>query len=206
MDTGTHLLGSTRLLNSASTFASQGGIGEAASWIVLRQCLYLSITRSQPLRINLGNYKASAAFRDSEPESMANRIILLCAQILTPAVDARQGLDAETWGVLGREVDMWRGEVDWPFAPDEDGVGDGVGEGVPDLWVALPVHGKELKNSTMQRKSLTVLCSDWTSALLSCQAPLGRIRPSIMGARTQGSIVESRSRGSTSPLPIICQT
>ncbi|KAI9897385.1 hypothetical protein N3K66_007241 [Trichothecium roseum] len=155
MDTGTHLLGSTRLLNSASTFASQGGIGEAASWIVLRQCLYLSITRSQPLRINLGNYKASAAFRDSEPESMANRIILLCAQILTPAVDARQGLDAGTWGDLGRDVDMWRGEVDWPFAPDEDGVGDD-GEGVPDLWVALPVHAIGFQHYYLARLLLAV--------------------------------------------------
>lgn len=51
-DTGTHLLGSAKFIALASSFATQGGLGEAASWVVLRQNLYVSLAMSTPLRLD----------------------------------------------------------------------------------------------------------------------------------------------------------
>ena len=142
MDRGTHLLGSTRLLNGASSFACRGGLGEAASWIVLRQHLYLSITRDQPIHIDLDCYLRSSSFRDSSPESLTNRIILLCGRALTPSHNAQGRWDYEGWAELRRDVLQWYESVPWSLKPDasiclarEDA------EGLPDLWVPTPVHG-----------------------------------------------------------------
>src|ERR1700761_5576924 len=74
-----HLFGTTRILNSIASFAADGGLREAASWVSLRQHIYISLTSQHPLTINLTNYGHSNAFHTSEDESWANRIIFIFA-------------------------------------------------------------------------------------------------------------------------------
>ncbi|KAK3196684.1 hypothetical protein K4F52_000028 [Lecanicillium sp. MT-2017a] len=88
-DTGTHLLGSSRFLTLASSFANQGGLGEAASWIVLRQNLYVSLAKSSPLRMDLAHYRNSSSYLGSNDESFANRAVLTCAEVNSAASDLR---------------------------------------------------------------------------------------------------------------------
>ncbi|KAI9146737.1 NADPH--cytochrome P450 reductase [Paramyrothecium foliicola] len=141
VDTGTHLLGSTRLLNSASSFASRGGLGEAASWIVLRQYLYLSITRSQPLLINLDCYSNSTCFQNTNEEASANRIILLCAQLLMAVFGSNGYIDNETWLQFDQETLLWYESVSWCCKPDTQiGHAEGTKTELPDVWMATPVH------------------------------------------------------------------
>ncbi|UQC78852.1 uncharacterized protein CLUP02_04330 [Colletotrichum lupini] len=73
-DFGVHLSGSSKLLNSMFSLASKGGLGEAASWIVLRQDYWVALVKSQPLSINLDSYKGSSSFVVSDPECLANLV------------------------------------------------------------------------------------------------------------------------------------
>ncbi|KAJ3579577.1 hypothetical protein NPX13_g987 [Xylaria arbuscula] len=109
-DTATHLYGGARLLDTASGFAAAGGLGEAASWIMLRQSIYVSFTRSRPLRLNLNSYRRSSAFTGVDAESFANRAVFLCAQVLVFAFGT--GQDAPEWRLdewhsLEEDLEQW---------------------------------------------------------------------------------------------------
>lgn len=138
------------MLNSASSFACRGGLGEAASWIVLRQHIYLSVTRYQPIHINLDYYLRSFSFRDSSPESLTNRIILLCGRALVPSHNAGGRWDYEGWTQLRTEIMQWYEFISWPLKPPiaaqrlekEDT------EGLPNLWVPRPVHGMSIQSAS----------------------------------------------------------
>ncbi|KAJ2897484.1 hypothetical protein MKZ38_004651 [Zalerion maritima] len=115
---GTHLSGSSRLLNSsASSLVAKGGLGEAASWIVLRQDIYLSLTKSQPLSISLENYKHSSSFTGMDAESTANRIVFLCGRILAYTFRPDYCLDFDGWDALNHEVDAWHASKPWHSSP-----------------------------------------------------------------------------------------
>ena len=141
-DRGTQLLGSTRLLNSASMFTCRGGLGEAASWIVLRQHLYLSITRYQPICIDLDCYLSSSSFLDSSAESLTNRMILLRGRALIPSHNAQRRWDYEGWAQLRSDIMQWYESISWPLKPDASkSLARDDTDGLPDLWVPTPVHG-----------------------------------------------------------------
>lgn len=143
------MLGSTRLLNSASSFACRGGLGEAASWIVLRQHIYLSITQYQPIRIDLDCYLNSSSLQVSSPESLANRMILLCGRALTPSHNAQGRWDYEGWAQLRSDIMQWYESIPWPLKPDASKcLAREDAEGLPNLWVPRPVHGTSLEVST----------------------------------------------------------
>jgi hypothetical protein len=106
-----HHLGSARVLNSICSFAADGGLREAASWISLRQHLTVSLVKQQPLDLDLSNYRFSKAF-DSAPkdnESWANRIIYIFARILQQALTevGEHELTEDQWTRLKEEVDEW---------------------------------------------------------------------------------------------------
>ncbi|KAI0537153.1 hypothetical protein GGR58DRAFT_472848 [Xylaria digitata] len=145
-DTGTHLFGSARLLNTASGFAAAGGLGEAASWIVLRQSIYISFTRSQPLYIDLENYRRSSAFTSVDAESLANRAVFLLAQVLTFAFGTGQGIpewNVEEWDSLNEDIEEWYRcrprelSVFWFSMPR---LGEGDMPAFPTAWMTRPVH------------------------------------------------------------------
>ncbi|CAM1501233.1 Fc.00g103950.m01.CDS01 [Cosmosporella sp. VM-42] len=143
-DTGTHLLGSSRLLNTVSSFAAQGGLGEAASWIVLRQDIYVSLTRWQPLRISVDNYKNSNAFRDTNDEAMANRAIFLCGQVLDYAQRTDTHLNHDMWAELNNNLLEWYESVPWrrvgPYFLEAATPQNDNGDVFPNLWMTQSTH------------------------------------------------------------------
>ncbi|KAI0195393.1 hypothetical protein EV127DRAFT_467229 [Xylaria flabelliformis] len=162
-DTGTHLFGSARLLNTAAGFAAAGGLGEAASWIVLRQSIYISFTRSQPLCIDLDNYRRSRAFTSIDAESLANRAVFLCAQVLTFAFGTGENAPkwhVDEWDNLNHDLEEWYksrpGElcaywVDMP-RPGEGGTFPAF----PAAWMARPAHVVGIQVYFMARLLLTI--------------------------------------------------
>lgn len=62
------------------------GLREAASWVSLRQHLFVSLTHQRPLEVNLQLFRCSAVFSDNlatlTSQDWANRIIFLFAEIL----------------------------------------------------------------------------------------------------------------------------
>ncbi|KAI0474611.1 hypothetical protein F4859DRAFT_514464 [Xylaria cf. heliscus] len=147
-DTGTHLFGSARLLNTASGFAAAGGLGEAASWIVLRQSIYISFTRSEPLCINLENYRRSSAFTRVDAESLANRAVFLCAQILTFAFGTGENVaewDVDEWESLNNDLEEWYQSrprelcAFWVNMPRSGEEGTTL-QAFPTAWMTRPAH------------------------------------------------------------------
>ncbi|KAF3023642.1 hypothetical protein E8E14_013101 [Neopestalotiopsis sp. 37M] len=136
-DTATHLSGVTQLLNSVSNYMGKGGLGEAASWIVLRQDMYFSLTRSHPLRTHLECYSASSCFMDDSPESIVNRIVLICAKIQAHAFGPAGRATVQQWDQLRAEADAWYESRPWDFRPMwvEDG------DVFPKAWLSQSVQG-----------------------------------------------------------------
>lgn len=149
-DVGTHLYGSTRLLNTASSLAATGGLGEAASWVVLRQDIYISLTKSQPLYIVLDHYKQSSSFVNNDPESLANRAVFLCGQVLAYAFGSGTTLatlDVDDWTRLNDDADKWQMSMPLDSAPFwVDGLREGNRDGndsvFPAAWMTRPAYGK----------------------------------------------------------------
>jgi len=117
VDERCHLLGTTKLLNSISSFAADGGLREASSWASLRQQIYISLTSQQPLAINLSTYRNSSAFSKSDNESTANRIIFIFASILTRTFQPEGQLSVAQWEELDAEVQGWDATKPWNFTP-----------------------------------------------------------------------------------------
>lgn len=112
------MFGTTRILNSIASFAADGGLREAASWVSLRQHIYISLTSQHPLTINLTNYRHSNVFHVSDDESWANRIIFTFATILTFVFrENGEQLSLQQWTELDAEVTQWEVSKPWHFAP-----------------------------------------------------------------------------------------
>ncbi|KAM5357389.1 hypothetical protein ACJZ2D_016313 [Fusarium nematophilum] len=94
-DGGAHLTGSSRLLNSEFRFAAQGGLGEAASWVVLRQDM------------------DSQSFVDTSDESLANRVVFICGRVLAYAFGPDSRLDPALWVQLGEDLRGWYEATPW---------------------------------------------------------------------------------------------
>ncbi|KAF2645794.1 hypothetical protein P280DRAFT_388675, partial [Massarina eburnea CBS 473.64] len=136
-----HHFGTARILNSISSFASDGGLRESASWVSLRQHIYVSLTTQQPINLSLDNYRHSAVFRDYDDESWANRIIFQFANILQHVFEDNttsnsNTLTREKWNELDADAEEWFRTKPWTFAPlysDPD-----VGSTFEGTWPALP--------------------------------------------------------------------
>ncbi|CAN9407805.1 unnamed protein product [Alternaria alternata] len=115
-----HHLGTARILNSISSFAADGGLRESASWVSLRQHIYVSLTTQKPLNLSLDNYRHSAVFSEFDDESWANRIIFLFANVLQAVFggsnNGSENVSRETWKDLSDEVDEWERTKPWTFS------------------------------------------------------------------------------------------
>ncbi|KAI9739220.1 MAG: hypothetical protein M1834_007433 [Cirrosporium novae-zelandiae] len=135
-DTKCHLLGTTRLLNSIAKFSSSGGLGEAASWLSLRQAMYASLVQKEPMNINLENYEHSAAFYESDDASCANVIVFLVAKILSLALRSVDGIDPEVWSQLEKEIEAWNETRPPSFQPICHQEADiSQGRPFPEIWL-----------------------------------------------------------------------
>lgn len=79
-----YLAGTQNLLNHKviSRFVMQGGLAEAASWVHLRQMIYVYIARKKPVEIWLKNFKRSIVFIRRDDLVYANRTVYLFAKII----------------------------------------------------------------------------------------------------------------------------
>ncbi|PSN65452.1 hypothetical protein BS50DRAFT_575458 [Corynespora cassiicola Philippines] len=118
-----HHFGTARILNTISSFAADGGLRESASWVSLRQHIYVSLTTQQPINLSLDNYRHSSVFREFDDESWANRIIFHFATILQhvfedhPESNTSSSLTREKWAELDADVEEWHRTKPWHFAP-----------------------------------------------------------------------------------------
>ncbi|KAF2255270.1 hypothetical protein BU26DRAFT_417197, partial [Trematosphaeria pertusa] len=115
-----HHFGTARILNSISSFAADGGLRESASWVSLRQHIYVSLTTQQPLNLSLENYRHSSVFREYDDESWANRIIFQFATVLQYVfddVDGANSLTREKWAELDADAEEWQRTKPWTFSP-----------------------------------------------------------------------------------------
>lgn len=115
-----HHFGTARILNSISSFAADGGLRESASWVSLRQHIYVSLTSQQPLNLSLDNYRHSSVFREFDDESWTNRVIFLFGTILQTIFEESEeantnSLTKERWTELHAEVDEWERTKPWTF-------------------------------------------------------------------------------------------
>ncbi|KAF4467824.1 Zn 2cys6 transcription factor, partial [Fusarium albosuccineum] len=135
--------GSSRLLNSEFRFAAQGGLEEAASWVVLRQDMYVSLTRSRPLRTNMDSYRDSQSFVDTCDESLANRVVFICGRVLAYAFGPESRLDPVLWVELGEDLRRWYETTPWKvlsFSPDSPAREGGEPSVFPTLWMARHIQ------------------------------------------------------------------
>ena len=141
VDEQCHHFGTARILNSKSSFAADGGLRESASWVSLRQHIYVSLIPQQPLDLSLENYRHPAVFRDLDDESWTNRAIFLFAIILQTIFEESgeantNSLTKEEWTELHAEVDEWERTKPWTFSALH--IEPNAGEKYNGSWPQLP--------------------------------------------------------------------
>lgn len=123
-----HLLGSSRVIDSVGAVAANGGLGEAAAWLVLRQAIYVSLTGGAPLNLNLDCYRRSAAVaRSLTDHAWANSMVFRFAETLvfsakhddSPVADA--AVDDAEWYALMDATNAWLRDAPDTFRPIYEG-------------------------------------------------------------------------------------
>lgn len=137
-----HLFGTSTLLNSISSFASDGGLRESASWVSLRQHLYVSFTAQQPLRISLENFKSSSSFLLDDDESWTNRMIYLFAIVLDHVLSPKDSEHVHTFANLEHQVEAWNISKPWYYSPLRENAPRPGSKGVWDeIYMSRPPQG-----------------------------------------------------------------
>ncbi|KAF5542812.1 hypothetical protein FPHYL_11435 [Fusarium phyllophilum] len=141
-----HLTGTSRIVNSMSEFDFNGGLGEAAAWLCLRQDIYVSLTRLRPLRSNLENYLQSDIFRRTDDASYANRMVFLLARSLSSIYPSDSSISNESLENIRLEVDGWFDSKPAAFNPILESVRNkDEGRLLPIIWVLSPFHSVGLQ-------------------------------------------------------------
>lgn len=80
-----HLSGTKNLLSheAVARFVMQGGLAEAASWLHLRQAIYVYLVHKKPVDICLENFERSAVFQRTDDSAYTNRIVYFFAKLIT---------------------------------------------------------------------------------------------------------------------------
>jgi hypothetical protein len=115
-----HLSGTQNLLNHQviSRFVMQGGLAEAASWVHLRQAIYVYVARRRPLEICLENFERSTVFRRYDDSAYANRAVYIFAKIMKLFLSTSGSLDTSgAWEAIEMEVDGWYDGRPMSFKP-----------------------------------------------------------------------------------------
>ncbi|RBA09768.1 hypothetical protein FPRO05_05704 [Fusarium proliferatum] len=105
-----HLSGTQNLLNHEviARFVMQGGLAEAASWVHLRQAIYVYVVRREPLEICLENFERSTVFRRSDDSAYANRAVYNFAKLMRLFLPMESPVgDFGEWGAAEREIEEW---------------------------------------------------------------------------------------------------
>ncbi|KAF9774614.1 hypothetical protein IL306_007337 [Fusarium sp. DS 682] len=105
-----HLSGTQNLLNHEviARFVMQGGLAEAASWVHLRQAIYVYVVRREPVEICLENFARSTVFRRYDDSAYANRMVFVFAKIMKLFLSVNTAeSDLRKWETVEREVEEW---------------------------------------------------------------------------------------------------
>ncbi|KAF5687778.1 hypothetical protein FDENT_5067 [Fusarium denticulatum] len=141
-----HLTGTSRIVNSMSEFDFNGGLGEAAAWLCLRQDIYVSLTRLRPLRSNLENYLQSDIFRRTDDAAYANKMVFLLARSLSSIYPSDSSISSESLESIRLEVDGWYDSKPAAFNPIlESARNKDEGKLLPTIWVLSPFHSVGLQ-------------------------------------------------------------
>ncbi|GKT57608.1 Zn(II)2Cys6 transcription factor [Colletotrichum tofieldiae] len=153
-----HLRGTRNLLNhdAIARFVTQGGLAEAASWVHLRQALYVYLVRRTPIEICLENFERSSTFKSSDDTAHANRIVYLFAKVLKLFFPDETGSPtriATAWEELQADVESWYREKPVSFRPlfyeKADVMG---GKPFPTLWMAADPGKKSTHPCAREKK------------------------------------------------------
>jgi hypothetical protein len=163
-DTQQHHLSGTRNLISheaVARFAGSCDVAEAASWVHLRQAIYVCIVRSQLMEIPLKTFETFSAFRKDNDSSYANRAVYIFANILrqffadrsentsADRTDPVSNLEScKKWDALERDLTMWFDtkplSFEPPYAEDPDVE---AGRPFPFMWMVSTVSGTSARLS-----------------------------------------------------------
>ncbi|RFU26473.1 hypothetical protein B7463_g9862, partial [Scytalidium lignicola] len=135
-----HHLGQTRLLNTIGKFSSCGGLGEAASWVSLRQDVYISLVSRQPINIRLEIYEKSHSFLRRDDGAWANIMVYLFAKVLSLAFAPTPTLEHD-FQLLESEIEVWNRSKPDTFSPisfQEHSFGER--KVFPEMWMISSFH------------------------------------------------------------------
>ena len=139
-----HLLGMNRLLNSVEIFSSSGGLGEAASWQSLRQAVYISLVRRQPLELNLEKYRNSAVFLRRSDANCANVMVFIFAKMVKMTFSSTSNADAglDNMTCIENEIHHWYQTRPSSFQPFHyEPCNLRQFKPFPDIWMMAPAEG-----------------------------------------------------------------
>ncbi|CAF3506798.1 unnamed protein product [Fusarium graminearum] len=115
-----HLSGTQNLLNheAVARFVIQGGLAEAASWVHLRQVIYIYVVRRRPIEICLESFERSTVFRRCDDSAYANRAVYNFAKIMRLFLQVENlDSDQDEWQAAEMEVDRWYDAKPVSFQP-----------------------------------------------------------------------------------------
>ena len=137
-----HLDGTSRIVNSMSVYDFNGGLGEAAAWLCLRQDIYISLTKQRSLRSDLDTFLQSDVFKRVDDAAYANQMVFLLAKALSCAFRTGAGYPEESLESIRIEVDSWFDSKSPAFNPIFEAKRNrDEGQILPDVWVLSPFHG-----------------------------------------------------------------
>ncbi|ETS74145.1 hypothetical protein PFICI_14011 [Pestalotiopsis fici W106-1] len=147
-----HLRGARSLIDheSVARSAVQGGLAEAASWVHLRQAIYVSLTMQRPLEMSLNIFESVSMLRRLDDTACANRIVYIFAKILqclcTPSSRPQDNINAsrypqpDSMQLLRDELDTWFATKPVIFEPlFRAETTDTESDVFPPLWLLLPI-------------------------------------------------------------------
>lgn len=138
-----HLNGTSRIVNSMSYFDFNGGLGEAAAWLFLRQDIYISLVKQRPLKSNLDTYLQSHVFERHDDAAYANRMVFLLAKVLSCAFPSQTPQSStDSLEDITVEVDNWFDSKSPAFNPIYEAKRNREERRLlPDVWLLSPFHG-----------------------------------------------------------------
>lgn len=121
------------------------------------------------MQVDLHKYRRSRSFIDTTDEDFANRIILICCQVLEACFGPSALPDYETWAHLGKEVALWHDSIPahyHPYHSDMESTSTGARSAFPVVWMMNPAQGQCIAYFVTEQDDL-YFCSHGISTLLS---------------------------------------
>ncbi|KAI5924118.1 hypothetical protein F4810DRAFT_665773 [Camillea tinctor] len=144
-----HLRGTKNLLthDAVARFVTEGGLAEAASWVHLRQAIYVFLICRKPVDMCLDNFRRSTAFRNNDDSAHANRMVYHFARTIQlffadDNVNTKYDEDVERgkWNELEQNIASWFNDKPPSFEPIYEIESDpDNGRALPTIWMAATV-------------------------------------------------------------------